>query len=702
VMTGVGLLLASLVASAVTKLGGPNSDMMRGTDGRDYLNDRSRTTIGSHSNERVVMRRTFVLLASLRANLGLGKPSALAILSPITIVTASLLAASVAGTANAKPTCEGSLQALVNTADPGTVVETAAGCVYRERVTINKPLTLKGGPGTEIRGSDVWTGWTNSGSYWVSKGSLPVFPAGDVFCNPREINTSRCKWPEQVFFDENPLLQVASNPQSGQFALNANRQVILADDPMGHTVEVSTRARWVQGASGDVTIEGFTMKHAANPGQAGGALSNNGYDNWTVRNNDLSWAHGVNLSLTNATGLAIIGNNVHHGGQFGITGSQADLEVLDNEIHHNNTEDFDPRWAAGGMKNAGSVRLVVNGNDVHHNDWSGLWCDQACNDATYSNNRVHHNLRYGIRVEISDHVKVFGNVVWENGWVAIHGLGYQQSGVSVLASRDVEVYSNTLAWNNDGVVVINEQRTKGVGGSDPKFDTVTDVHVHHNTILATDYPSDPSHYALAWVRSYDQGNLYAPLANNRGYDNMYWYAAPEGSETRYRWETDLSSLEAFNATLGEERGRYLSQAEMDEVVTTNNIPASPEHVVPPTRPAPKVISTVPEANATGVVPTTNVKATFSDGMLASSINTNTFKLFKKGSTTKIAAVVSYYKTSGGQLAHAILDPTNSLQRGVTYKAVVTTGAKDAADNSLDQDSSTPGLQPMTWLFTVSN
>ena len=624
-----------------------------------------------------------------------------AILSTIIIVTASLLAASVAGTANAKPTCEGSLQALVNAANPGAVVETAAGCVYREQVTINKPLTLKGGPGTEIRGSDVWTGWTNSGSYWVSKGSLPVFPAGDVYCNPLEIDTSRCKRPEQVFFDQNPLLQVVSNPQSGQFALNANRQVVLADDPTGHTVEVSTRTRWVQGASGDVTIEGFTMKHAANPGQTG-ALSNMGYDNWTVRNNDLSWAHGVNLSLSKATGLAIIGNNVHHGGEFGITGSHADLEVRDNEIHHNNTEDFDPRWAAGGMKNAGSVRLVIDGNNVHHNDWSGLWCDQACKNVTYSNNRVHHNLKYGIRVEISDHVKVFGNVVWENGWVAVHDRGYQQSGVSVLASRDVEVYSNTVAWNNDGVVVINEQRTKGVGGSDPIFDTVKDVHVHHNTILATDYPGAPYHYALAWVKSYDQGNLYDPLANNRGYDNMYWYAAPEGSENRYGWETDLSSIEAFSATLGEERGRYLSQAEKDGVVTTDNIPASPELVVPPPRQAAKVISTVPEANATGVVPTTSVTANFSESMLASSINGQTVKLFKKGSTTKVAAVVTYYKRTGGQAARAVLDPTGSLQTGTTYKAVVSTGAKDWEGNSLDQDSSISGLQPKTWLFTVSN
>jgi hypothetical protein len=40
--------------------------------------------------------------------------------------------------------------------------------------------------------------------------------------------------------------------------------------------------------------------------------------------------------------------------------------------------------------------------------------------------------------------------------------------------------------------------------------------------------------------------------------------------------------------------------------------------------------------------------------------------------------------------------------GVTYRAVVTTGAKDVADNPLDQDSSAAGLQQKVWSFTVSN
>jgi hypothetical protein len=71
---------------------------------------------------------------------------------------------------------------------------------------------------------------------------------------------------------------------------------------------------------------------------------------------------------------------------------------------------------------------------------------------------------------------------------------------------------------------------------------------------------------------------------------------------------------------------------------------------------------------------------------------------EKSSTTKIAATLSYEASTDT----ATLDPTNSLQSGVTYKAVVTTEAKDMAGNPLDQNTSTTGLQQKAWSFTVSN
>jgi N-acetylglucosamine-6-sulfatase len=110
-----------------------------------------------------------------------------------------------------------------------------------------------------------------------------------------------------------------------------------------------------------------------------------------------------------------------------------------------------------------------------------------------------------------------------------------------------------------------------------------------------------------------------------------------------------------------------------------------------------VISTIPNVNATAVAPTANLKATFSEDMMVSSINATTFKLMEQGSTTQVTATVSYDASTDT----ATLDPTTSLRSGVTYKAVVSTGATDMAGNPLDQNPTKTGLQQQAWLFTVS-
>jgi hypothetical protein len=117
---------------------------------------------------------------------------------------------------------------------------------------------------------------------------------------------------------------------------------------------------------------------------------------------------------------------------------------------------------------------------------------------------------------------------------------------------------------------------------------------------------------------------------------------------------------------------------------------------PPDTTAPKVISTFPR-NGGEVGPATNVTATFSEDMRPASV-LNAFKLFKKGSTTQIAAAVTYDAATD----IATLNPTNNLKRGATYKAVVTTVAKDLAGNRLDQDGSTTGLQRKVWFFEIDN
>jgi hypothetical protein len=98
-----------------------------------------------------------------------------------------------------------------------------------------------------------------------------------------------------------------------------------------------------------------------------------------------------------------------------------------------------------------------------------------------------------------------------------------------------------------------------------------------------------------------------------------------------------------------------------------------------------------------VAPKASLRATFSEKMRASSINTKTFKLFKKkGSTKKLSARVSYNAAT----KKATLNPTTSLRKGLTYKAVLSPGAKDVAGKSLDQKRTAKGLQQKVWSFTV--
>jgi parallel beta-helix repeat protein len=412
------------------------------------------------------------------------------------------------------------------------------------------------------------------GGYWLSGSTRPGFSQSAVQCLP---NTSRCLRPEQVFFDGKPLEQVASNPGTGQFAVNSNRKVILKDDPKGHTVEVSVRRHWVLGSTtaDNVTVEGFTMKHAANEGRNGALMNrstqlNPGEDSWTVQKNVLSDAHRAVLSLKHGLGHKILNNDISRGGQISINGAGDGEIIKGNKIHHNNTEDFNFRWEAGGAKFAPNVKnTVFDANEVYNNKGNGVHYDIDA-DNTISNNRVHHNIRKGIQYEKSTRGKIFSNVLWENGWATL-GKNADTAGIMLHNVTTTEVYNNTLAWNADGIAVFALDR------DGTTHDLVHDVYVHDNTVLGkNDAVSEKNHVALGWFQNWAT-TLFDP-ANNRGANNKYWYTTPEGSLERFRWRLPpiLRKLKDFNRTLGEENGRYLTISEKDAVVTNKGIPLAPE------------------------------------------------------------------------------------------------------------------------------
>jgi Bacterial Ig-like domain len=360
---------------------------------------------------------------------------------------------------------------------------------------------------------------------------------------------------------------------------------------------------------------------------------------------------GGNFTGSSGTGTAIAeGSMTNSSSHFGI-------EVRDNDAAGivsakgtfegveltNNTRDPDALGFIGsGMK--ARTEVEVKNSYIHDTQGNGLWCDEGCVDASNMPNGfwVHDNLvvnngRAGIR--------------WEN-------VGGSTAGEALIENN--EVHSNSPDANRGGISVRDAEnatiQANTFGGA---------------TIASVSY--GPNSGSIAIIAS-DSGQAGRP---------------------------NLFNIDILNNTLN---GETIKGCELpDEIVYCSNNTSSPPSTTDDTAP-PRVTSTVPSANATGVDPTTNVTATFSEDsvdmdedMDSSTINSQTFKLFKKGSTTKIAAAISYDASTDT----ATLNPDRDLTRGVTYQVVVTTGAKDMAGNSLDQNSTLSGSQQHKWFFTVS-
>jgi hypothetical protein len=168
----------------------------------------------------------------------------------------------------------------------------------------------------------------------------------------------------------------------------------------------------------------------------------------------------------------------------------------------------------------------------------------------------------------------------------------------------------------------------------------------------------------------------------------------EGANSKGTTKADSSSGAWSIALSGVPEGNHTYSAKATDAAG-NTSSASDSVTVTVDNTAPKVDSVAPTEDATGVAPGANVTATFSEGMQAASVK-SAFKLYKKGTTTALTTSVSYDATT----KKATLDPSTNLRLGTTYKAVVSTGAKDLAGHPLDQNPSLAGAQQKVWFFTI--
>jgi uncharacterized protein DUF4082/concanavalin A-like lectin/glucanase superfamily protein/Big-like domain-containing protein/galactose oxidase-like protein/Kelch motif protein len=126
------------------------------------------------------------------------------------------------------------------------------------------------------------------------------------------------------------------------------------------------------------------------------------------------------------------------------------------------------------------------------------------------------------------------------------------------------------------------------------------------------------------------------------------------------------------------------------IVNTNGVPS----IAPFVRlsSAPAVTSTSPSSGASGINTGTNVTATFSEAMDASTINTNTFEL-RDSSNNLVAATVSYDSAT----KTATLNPTPTLNTSTVYTATIKGGATDPRAKNL---AGVALASNVTWSFTT--
>jgi hypothetical protein len=166
--------------------------------------------------------------------------------------------------------------------------------------------------------------------------------------------------------------------------------------------------------------------------------------------------------------------------------------------------------------------------------------------------------------------------------------------------------------------------------------------------------------------------------------------------TASRGTTPVDSSGAWSMTLsalGE--GAHTYSARATDGSDNTSAPSDPVTVrVDTTRPT--VVGTTPLNRAISVGAGTNLTATFSEKMKASTINAATFKLYRvnsDGTQTPITDTVVSLSSDG---LKATLNPFGAkitkLAKNTRYKGVLTTGVKDQAGNPLAQQK--------TWTFTT--
>lgn len=418
----------------------------------------------------VVKSKSFLILLGLIV-MGLGLPS------PVVVGTTSAQVAAV-------EIYPGDLtQTLIDEQEPGTTFLLMPGIHRLASIEPRDGDVIEGMAGAIMSGAKALNQFSFDGRFWVASGQDQQ---GDVldsdnwdqeFCEP---GYERCIYPEELFFDNQPLRHAASldqlSPGGWFFDYDAD-QIYLADDPTGHVVETSVQSYAIVASGDNVTIRNLIIEKYANPALTG-AIQGYETDGWRIENVTVQLTHGAGLKIGN--NAQVLNSRFISNGQLGMGGEGDNSLVEGNEIAFNNFARFNPSWEAGGTKFVRTHNLIVRNNYVHDNLATGLWTDIDNVDSLIENNLVVHNSRHGIFHEISYAAIIRNNVSMYNGNGSAQNFNGAQ--IQITTSPDVEVYGNRVVVDAPGGIglrISHDDRWNGSFG--PR--AAVNNHVHDNLII---------------------------------------------------------------------------------------------------------------------------------------------------------------------------------------------------------------------------
>jgi hypothetical protein len=370
------------------------------------------------------------------------------------------------------------IQQVVDKHPAGTSYLLKAGVHRMQRIKPKQGDAYYGelGPNCErltvLNGSRLLTGFKRSGNNWSVGGQKQQ---GQVH-GGCENDWPRCRYPEDLYFDDKPLKHVdnLNNVGPGRWYFDYDVDTIyLGDDPAGHTVEIGVTRNAFSPSATHVKVMGLVVEKYAIPPQMGAIGDQYPKSDWHIEFNEVRLNHGTGVNIADRSKL--IDNYIHHNGQKGVGAGGDDVLIDGNEIAYNNYAQFRSGWEAGGTKFSHTNGLTVSNNCVHHNDGPGLWTDIKNINTVYRGNIVFRNASEGIFHEISYDALIENNLVGLN---APSGTGWLYSSqILISTSKNVEVRNNIIEVNPDhgnAISIIWQNR-----GSDYES---TGSYVHDNDV----------------------------------------------------------------------------------------------------------------------------------------------------------------------------------------------------------------------------